>query len=137
MTKVLYNGCLFYVMDESGDEYTIRSKKNCGQIFTVLKAETQPMVDRFDVSEEVFRHIEEYLERHSLLYNILDVQHNSEHPDDRNCYMVIGKNRKTGMFACWTCWNESRLSLEHGHYDLLRLEDAQSICCEHYHRLVF
>lgn len=90
----------------------------------------QPLVT--PVPQEVITHIENYLNKEFPSYHALEICRKSNHPGDKNLYSVIAAS-DTGKLSCWTSWNESTQSLNHGHYNLTSLEQAEDIVKENFH----
>ena len=66
-------------------------------------------------------------------YVPLKVCRKSNHPDDGYLYSVIAKNISSGGFACWSSFNESTQSLNHGHYGLDNEDEARQIISENFY----
>lgn len=90
----------------------------------------QPLVT--PVTKDVIVHIESYLSKEIPSYHALEICRKSNHPGDKNLYSVIAAS-DTGKVSCWTSWNESTQSLNHGHYNLVSLEQAEDIVKEYFY----
>lgn len=90
----------------------------------------QPLVS--PVTTDVISHIENYLNKELPAYHVLEICRKSNHPGDKNLYSVIAAT-ESGKVSCWTSWNESTQSLNHGHYNLTSLEQAEDVIKEYFH----
>lgn len=75
---------------------------------------------------KVREHINLYFRENLPQYTVLQIRRKSCHPEDEHLYMVAAK-KTDGTFAVWTSWNEAMLSLNHGHYGLMSIEDCKQI----------
>lgn len=72
-----------------------------------------------------FHVLEEYFCNKLPQYEIIRVDRK---PLSENLYMVAARKKNSeGQYACWTCWNAGRKSLDHGHYDLKNLSRIEEI----------
>lgn len=83
----------------------------------------QPNLSR--VPDHVVERVKDYFKINLPQYEVSAVYRNSNHPADANMYSVIGKT-ENGKYSCWTSWNNSIGSLNHGHHNM-SLVDAQHI----------
>lgn len=49
-------------------------------------------------------------------YELPYVLRKSLHPDDKDLYVVIAEKKDKEEHAFWSCYNDSRQVLNHGHY---------------------
>lgn len=77
----------------------------------------------------VLHDVEKYFESSGGLNNFIPTQicRASNDPSDDYLYAVTGYNLKTGGYACWTSWNQSRKVLNMGHYNLPNEQAALDI----------
>ena len=81
---------------------------------------------------EVWEEVKRYFKEHLPKYTVLKVRRKSCHPDDSYLYMVSAK-KDDGTYAVWTWWNESKKSLNYGHYDLASEESCEKLMDEFYY----
>jgi hypothetical protein len=62
----------------------------------------------------------------------LRVCRHSNHPKDSYLYSVIARKDNDNTIACWSTFNESIKSLNHGHFNLASESDAVSIIKQNY-----
>lgn len=81
------------------------------------------------VPRTVLCDVEEYFESSGGLNNFIPTHicRKSNDPSDDYLYEVVGYNVKTKEYACWTSWNQSTKSLNMGHYNLQREQEALEI----------
>lgn len=79
---------------------------------------------------EAREHVEFYFKENLPQYTVLEIRRKSSHPDDGYLFMVSAK-KDDGTYAVWTSWNESTLSLNHGHYNIKSLEDCEKVIKEY------
>ena len=91
--------------------------------------------NREQVPAEVVEHVKEYLAKNLPQYELLKVVRQSDHPDDHYLYMISAKKRNADEYAAWTCWNETTLSLNFGHYGLVSEAICEEIFNEFFHRI--
>lgn len=93
--------------------------------------ERQPNVSMID--QDVIDDIRKYFTDNSISYIVpVYVSRASNHPEDSNLYFIIGYNTNDGTYACWSSWNETRGSLNYGHYSISSLSDAKDILQEQF-----
>lgn len=80
---------------------------------------------------EVREHIVLYFKENLPQYTVLEIKRKSSHPDDAHLFMVSTK-KSDGTYALWTGWNDTTQSLNHGHYNLLSIEECEKIFEEYY-----
>lgn len=92
----------------------------------------QPNVN--PVTEDVYKSLKNYMDSNSSMdnYRIIYIYRKSNHPDDNYLYSVIGYSTSTDSYCCWSTWNMSTESLNHGHYNLSTLEAAVDILKEQF-----
>ena len=98
-------------------------------ILTFIR-ERQPLISM--VESDVVEEVKTYFADKLPAYEPLSIYRKSNHPDDNYLYSVLAAG-KNGTYACWTSWNESTHSLNHGHTDLATKDDAMSILKENLH----
>ena len=76
------------------------------------------------VSQNVLEMIRE--EVNSIGYNFIIVLRKSLHPDDKDLYVVVAKRETVTIptYAFWSCYNDSRKTLNHGHYGYKDLNEC-------------
>lgn len=79
---------------------------------------------------EAREHVEFYFKENLPQYTVLEIRRKSSHPDDSHLWVVSAK-KEDGTYAIWTSWNESTLSLNHGHYNIKSLEDCEKVIKEY------
>lgn len=87
----------------------------------------QPNV--LDIPLTVLHDVEKYFESSGGLNNyvVTKMCRASNDPGEDYLYAVVGNNVKTGEYACWTSWNQSKGSLNLGHYNLPDEQNALDI----------
>lgn len=93
-----------------------------------------------EIPSEVMDHVSQYLKEHDL-GELVEIRRASNHPDDSHLYHVIAKKENTSKlfhdgeysYSCFTSWNENTQSLNFGHYNMERLEDARAVSDEFFH----
>lgn len=97
---------------------------------------------RLDVPKEVIDSVKEYLDTNFKntanhpQYELAYIGRSSDHPDDKNLYQVIAK-KWPNTFDCWTCWNQSTKSLNHGHYGFDNYLDAKSVLNDYFYISIY
>ena len=76
--------------------------------------------------------IEKYFKEHLPSYEVVEARRKSGHVEDAHLFMVAAR-KDSGEYAVWTCWNEKRQTLNHGHYDIGDLQTCHKIMDEFYH----
>lgn len=109
-------------MDTNGNYRSWKQRFDGGY---VLQAQAVP--------ESVFERIRIYLIKHLPTYELWNVMRKSIFPEDDYLYMVVARRRGDGKFAAWTCWNDKREVMNHGHYDLPDERTAMNICNEYFY----
>jgi hypothetical protein len=104
-----------------------RQKK--GKVMALIRRNREP------VPAEVVEHVREYLADNLPQYELLKVVRQSDHPDDNYLYMASAKKRNDDEYAVWTCWNETTLSLNFGHYGLVSEAVCEEVFNEFFHRI--
>lgn len=66
------------------------------------------------IPHDVLRRIRE--EVNKINYDSVFVMRKSLHPDDSCLYVVIAEKKDKEEHAFWSCYNDSRQVLNHGHY---------------------
>ncbi len=84
----------------------------------------------------VREHVELYFNEHLKQYTVQEIRKKSTHPDDGHLYMVSARHDK-GTFGVWTNWNESIQSLNHGHYNLISVDDCERLFEEYQRKQQF
>lgn len=69
------------------------------------------------VPESVIEHVKSYFEKELPGFTPVLVQRSSNASADNYLYSVAAKGA-SGKYACWSSWNESLQSLNHGHYNI-------------------
>lgn len=82
--------------------------------------------------QKIVADIKSYFREHLPNYDVVEVRRKSYHPDDAHLFMVAARKEET--FIVWTGWNESRQTLNHGHYNLANLEACDKVMDEFYHK---
>lgn len=77
--------------------------------------ERQPFTE--PIPENVINDVKKYFKDFMQNYSILHIYRRSNHPEDRYLYSITAKDTK-GEYACWSSWNQSLNSLNHGHYNI-------------------
>lgn len=77
------------------------------------------------VPKTVVEHIKAYFEKELPGFTPVMVHRSSNDPSDSYLYSVVAQGA-SGKYACWSSWNESLQSMNHGHYNL-KEEDAVNI----------
>ena len=55
-------------------------------------------------------------------YNFICAERKSKHPDDQDLYVVVAKRKNApDYYTFWSCYNDARQTLNHGHYGYERL----------------
>ena len=55
-------------------------------------------------------------------YTFIAATRKSKHPNDKHLYVVVAKrDTDTSTYAFWSCYNDTRQSLNHGHYGYINL----------------
>lgn len=85
--------------------------------------ERQPLVS--PVSNEVVDNITDYLKNKMPSCELNYVCRKSNHPEDSYLYSIVAK--KNDEYICFTSWNETTKSLNHGHYGLKNRDAALEI----------
>lgn len=83
------------------------------------------------VPAKVVEHIREYFQSEMPGFTPVLVQRQSNAPGDNYLYEVVGRGG-SGKYACWTSWNDSLQSLNHGHYNI-KEDDAMQILWENFY----
>lgn len=90
-------------------------------------------LSRLDVPENVKNDVLDYLEEHfkdqfgTSKYELAYIGRASDHPEDHYLYQVVARNISNGIYDCWTSWNQSTKSLNHGHYGFYDFVEAKSV----------
>ena len=71
---------------------------------------------------EVVRRVEQYFEEHLPQYTVMEVRRKSYHAEDDYLYMVSAVKKDGSSFAFWSSYNDSRQTMNCGHYNLSSLE---------------
>ncbi len=79
------------------------------------------------VPDSVIENIKEYFADNNLPYNPSVVCRRSNHPSDEYLYCVIANSKSGDSYSVWTSWNDVRKSLNHGHYGLVNVDDAERL----------
>lgn len=82
------------------------------------------------VGTETINRIVSYFAEKLPTFDVTDVMRKSNHPDDNYLYAVVGSRKDNNghdLFSCWTSWNDSTESLNHGHYDVGSFDSAMHI----------
>lgn len=66
------------------------------------------------VPQDVLQRIREEVTR--IGYDYIFVLRKSLHPADKDLYVVIAQKKDKEEYAFWSCYNDSRQVLNHGHY---------------------
>lgn len=66
------------------------------------------------IPQDVLKRITDEVNR--IGYESPYVLHKSLHPDDYYLYVVIAKKKDREEYAFWSCYNDTKQSLYHGHY---------------------
>lgn len=87
----------------------------------------QPCVDTIpkQVIEDLNKYFKDFLPNQTICH----VYRKSNHQEDSYLYMVTAKN-VDGTYSCWSSWNESLETLNHGHYGLPTEQDGIDILQE-------
>lgn len=114
-------------LDQKGDYRHYKSIFDGGILYR-----EKDFVSSYDeeVSETVKRHVDAYFASHLSKYEMQEVWHKSNHPEEADLYMVVGK-KDDGSYTLWTSWNESTKSLNWGHYGL-SLEKCREVAKEQF-----
>jgi hypothetical protein len=91
--------------------------------------ERQPELSLIPI--DVVDHVCEYFKQELKNYKVLSVYRKSNYPNDSFIYSVLAQH-KNGEYACWTIWNESIQSLNHGHMGIPTMENAMRILKENF-----
>ena len=84
------------------------------------------------VPDEVVSHINRYFSENNISAVPVVVLRGSNHPDDSHLYQVVANDRNRDTCSVWTCWNEDKQSLDHGHYGISSPDDALDIVYEYF-----
>lgn len=59
-------------------------------------------------------------------YDFICAERKSKHPDDKDLYVVVAKRETITIptYAFWSCYNDSRKTLNHGHYGYKDLNEC-------------
>lgn len=90
------------------------------------------IAERNKIDQSVVEHVSNYFtdKNNSLTaYELVDVVHKSNHPEDDYLYMVVAK--KGDEYAVWTSWNDTMQSLNFGHYGLAK-ESVEDVLNEYF-----
>lgn len=60
-------------------------------------------------------------------YTDIEICRKSNYKADSYLYCIIAKGSKDGSYSCWSSWNDSARSLNHGHYNLPDRDTALNI----------
>lgn len=66
------------------------------------------------IPQDVLKRISEEVNR--INYDFVFVFAKSLHTDDKDLYVVIAQKKDKEEYAFWSCYNDSRQTLNHGHY---------------------
>ena len=80
-----------------------------------------------DIPESVKDKIIQYLKDNLHNYELIKVIRKSNHPDDFYLYTVIAQHKISKTYTVWSCWNDKTESLNHGHYDIESLSNAEQL----------
>lgn len=83
------------------------------------------------VSDDVIENVKNYFAKEMPRYIPVYVCRGSNHPEDDYRYSVIGKREEE--YSCWTSWNESTQSLNHGHYGMKDFADAMKVLHDNFY----
>ena len=85
----------------------------------------QPNVSK--VPDSVIKDVISYFKTDISGFMPVKVCRHSNHPEDVYLYSVIAKHENSDAYACWSTFNDSTKSLNHGHYYLSGEDDALEI----------
>ena len=66
------------------------------------------------IPQDVLQRIREEVNR--IGYDYVFVLRKSLHPDDKDLYIVIAQKKDEDEYAFWSCYNDTRQTLNHEHY---------------------
>ena len=84
-----------------------------------------------EVASDVIENVKLYFKESNLTYNPISISRSSNAPGDEYMYSVIA-TKENGDVACWTHWNNSIQSLNHGHYNLTDIDEAKEIITKNF-----
>lgn len=90
----------------------------------------QPLIEK--VSDEVIYNVYNYLANSKPALEVYSIARASNVPDDNYLYSVICRDKTDGEFVCWTSWNESTKSLNHGHYNCGDFKNCHKIISDNF-----
>ena len=68
-----------------------------------------------DISNNVIQNVTKELEH--INYKPQIIVKKSLNPDDKDLYVVVGRRKNSEEYAFWSCYNDTRQTLNHGHYN--------------------
>lgn len=80
---------------------------------------------------EVVRRVEQYFEEHLPQYTVMEVRRKSYYTEDDYLYMVSAVKKDGSSFAFWSSYNDSRQTMNCGHYNLPSLEVCAKLMTEY------
>lgn len=88
-----------------------------------------------NIPEVVKSSVNAYFEESLKNYDVIAIFRASNAKSDSHLFSVIAKKKEpsryfTGNYACWSSWNQSKETLNYGHYDIETLDSAMSILNE-------
>ena len=85
------------------------------------------MASIMEATSKIYKNVRFYFERELKNYEVISVKQKLA---EDYIYRVMAKNKVTGKYAVWTCWNESTQSLNFGHYDLTMETAIDILYCQ-------
>ena len=73
-----------------------------------------------NIPQDVLKRIREEVNR--IGYDSAFVLRKALHTDEKDLHVVIAQKKDKEEYACWSCYNDSRQSLNHGHYGYTSFE---------------
>lgn len=85
------------------------------------------MASTIEAISKIYKNVRSYFEKELKNYEVISVR---QKITEDYLYRVMAKNKVTGKYAVWTCWNESTQSLNFGHYDLTKETAIDILFCK-------